>query len=52
MPPKLHLLVLLGKQVHRCNFDGQNKEWWELFPVHVIRRIDGGKVFQKIGNVF
>jgi hypothetical protein len=29
----------------RCNFCGQNKKWWEGFPMHEIVRIDGGKVF-------
>jgi hypothetical protein len=39
-------------KMSRCNFGGQNKKWRELFPVHEIGRIDGGKVFQNSGNVF
>jgi hypothetical protein len=36
----------------KCNFCGQDKKWRELFPMHEIRRINGGKVFQNSRNVF
>jgi hypothetical protein len=36
----------------RCNFGRQNKSWRELFLVHEIGRINGGKVFQNIVNLF
>jgi hypothetical protein len=35
-------------------FHGEpKKNWWqESFPIHEIRRIDGGRGFQTGGNVF
>jgi hypothetical protein len=44
MPPKLHLHVLLGKQVDVI-LAGQIKKWWEHFPMHEIRKINGGRRF-------
>ncbi len=67
MPPKSHLLVLLEKLVttkitytcftstwktSRCDFGGGKIKWWEHFPMHEIRRINGRRGFQTGGNVF
>jgi hypothetical protein len=49
MPPKLYLLVLLGKQVYVI-LAGKKKA--ECFLMHEIGNIDGRRGFQPGRNVF
>ncbi len=47
VPPYLHLLNTGCRQT--CIY---SKKRWERFPIHEIRRINGGRGFQTGGNVF